>query len=214
MKTPFLFLGLPSPAQARSSSSRATSALSSSPEGLVALRAEDAAAQTHVEPDGRGLVDHHDAVPVGEVEDVLGVGVVRGPERVGPDPLQQREIPDEERGVVALAERRVVLVHAEPGEPERRAVDEELSDMVAQARVGEQVVVARGHGHVLRVRERPGEPPLGAPDTVDVESETPEPVERLAFAGGGVLGAQHGSPSTGTSNPHSDAPALPTQRRR
>ena len=51
--------------------------------------------------------------------------------------------------------------------------------------------------------ERPGEPPLGAPDAVGVEAEPPQPVERLAFAGGGVLGAQHGSPSTG-----SDPPAL------
>jgi len=63
----------------------------------------------------------------------------------------------------------------------------DLADVVAQARVDE-VVVARGHGHVLRVPERPGEPPLGAPRAVDIEAEPPQPVEGLAFTGRGVLG--------------------------
>src|SRR5664279_615301 len=43
-------------------------------EGDVALSAEDSAAEPHVESDGGGLVDDEDAVPVGVVQDVLGVG--------------------------------------------------------------------------------------------------------------------------------------------
>lgn len=63
---------------------------------------------------------------VGVVEDVLAVGVVRGAERVGADPLQQGEVVDQVRVVVRLADDRVVLVHAESGELEGFAVDEEL----------------------------------------------------------------------------------------
>ena len=95
-------------------------------ERLVALAAEDAAAEAHVQPHGRGLVDDDDAVPVGVVEDVLAVGVVRGAERVRPDPVQQLEVVDEVGVVVALAEDRVVLVLAETFEVERLAVDQEL----------------------------------------------------------------------------------------
>ena len=83
------------------------------------------AADADVEPDGGGLVDDDDAVPVGVVEDLLGVGVVRGAERVRADPLHQREVVDHERVVVALAAHRAVLVLAEAGEVERLAVDQE-----------------------------------------------------------------------------------------
>ena len=80
----------------------------------------------HVEPDGGGLVDHDDAVAVGEFEHLLGVGVVRGAERVRADPLHELEVVDHERVVVPLAAHRRVLVLAEPGEVEGLAVDEEL----------------------------------------------------------------------------------------
>lgn len=40
----------------------------------------------------RALVDDRDAVGVAQVHDLLGVGVVAGPERVGPQPAQQVEI--------------------------------------------------------------------------------------------------------------------------
>ena len=86
---------------------------------------EDAAADVEVEADGRRLVDDDDAVAVGVVEDLLGVGIVRGPERVRADPPQQLEVADHHGVVVALAADRRVLVHAEAGEVERLAVDQE-----------------------------------------------------------------------------------------
>src|SRR3954447_24006820 len=89
------------------------------------LPPQDPGHHAEVLPDGGGLVDHDDAVPVGEVEDLLGVGVVRGPERVRADPVQKREVVDHQRVVVALAADSGVLVLAEPGEVERLAVDEE-----------------------------------------------------------------------------------------
>ena len=61
-------------------------------EGLVALAAEDAATQTHVQSNRGGLVDQHDALPVGVIENVLGIRVVRGAERVRSDPFQQLEV--------------------------------------------------------------------------------------------------------------------------
>src|SRR5690606_20548993 len=60
-------------------------------EGDTLLSTEDAPGETEVLPDGRRLADDHDALPVGIVEDFVGVGVVRGAERVGADPAQQRE---------------------------------------------------------------------------------------------------------------------------
>ena len=47
---------------------------------------EQAAPDAEVEPDRRRLVDDDDAQPVGVLEHLLRVGVVRGPERVGADP--------------------------------------------------------------------------------------------------------------------------------
>ena len=64
--------------------------------------------------------------PVGEVEDLLGVRVVRGPEGVGARPRHQLEVVDHLHVVVALAPDGRVLVLAEAAEVERLAVDEEL----------------------------------------------------------------------------------------
>ena len=89
-------------------------------------RAEHDRGQLHVLPDRGGLVDDHDAVPVGVVQHLLGMRVVGRPERVGADPVHQRDVVHEPRVVVPLALDRQVLVLAEPGEPERLAVDEEL----------------------------------------------------------------------------------------
>ena len=92
---------------------------------MIALSAEDAAAQAHVQPDGRGLVDDHESVPVGVVQHGLGVRVVRGAQRVGADPLQQPEVVQHVRVVVTLPQHADVLVLAEAGEVERLAVDQE-----------------------------------------------------------------------------------------
>ena len=94
-------------------------------EGDPVAAEEDPAADAEVEADGGGLVDDHDAEPVGVVEDLLGVGVVRGAEGVGAQPAEQREVVDHRGGVVALASDRVVLVHAEALEVEGLAVDQE-----------------------------------------------------------------------------------------
>ena len=77
-------------------------------------------------PDRGRLVDDDDAVPVGVVQHLLGVGVVRRAERVGADPVHQREVVHHQRVVVALAADGGVLVLAEAGEGEGLAVDQEL----------------------------------------------------------------------------------------
>ncbi|BAS12667.1 hypothetical protein AHiyo8_09700 [Arthrobacter sp. Hiyo8] len=79
-----------------------------------------------VESDGGGLVDDHDPVPVRELDDFLGVGVVGGAERVCAGPVKEAEVVDEVGVVVAFAADGGVLVLAEAGEVERLAVDEEL----------------------------------------------------------------------------------------
>jgi len=68
--------------------------------------------------------DEHDAPPVGVVENIFGVWIVRRPERVGADPLQQLEVMQHVGIVVALADHRYVLVPTEAGEIERLAVDQ------------------------------------------------------------------------------------------
>ena len=50
---------------------------------------EEAATDAEVEPDRRRLVDDDDARAVGMLEHLFGVGVVRGPEGVGPDPREE-----------------------------------------------------------------------------------------------------------------------------
>ncbi len=87
--------------------------------------AEDPAAHAEVQAHGGGLVDDHDPEPVGEVEDLLGVGVVRGPERVRAQPGQELEVVHHRRVVVPRAPDVQVLVHAEALEVERLAVDQE-----------------------------------------------------------------------------------------
>ena len=95
-------------------------------EGRERRRPGHPADDSHVESDGGGLVDHDDAVAVGELEHLLGVGVVGGAERVRADPVHELEVVDHECVVVPLAADRGVFVLAEPGEVERLAVDEEL----------------------------------------------------------------------------------------
>ena len=114
-------------------------------EGRRVRGAEDAARDAHVEADRGGLVDHDDAVPVGVVEDLLGVGVVRGAERVRAEPVHQREVVDHEHVVVALAAHRAVLVLAEAAEVERLAVDQEARavDLHRADADGERVGVDR-----------------------------------------------------------------------
>ena len=65
------------------------------------------------------------------------------------------------------------------------------ADVVAQCGIDEDVVVARGHGHLAGLGQRGVLPLLGAADAVGVDAEAPQAVEQLALAGGVVLGAQH-----------------------
>jgi hypothetical protein len=82
-------------------------------------------AQAHMQADGRRLVDHQQALPVGVIEDFFRVRVVGRPERVGADPPQQREVADHPRVVMALAVQHAVLVHAEAAEPDRLPVEQQ-----------------------------------------------------------------------------------------
>ena len=70
------------------------------------------------------FVDDCDPVLVREIEDLLGVRVVRGAERVGAGPLNQVEVLGHQRQVEPLAPKVRVLVAAEPGEVELAVVDE------------------------------------------------------------------------------------------
>src|SRR5512135_233381 len=72
------------------------------------------AARAVLRPTAAGLVDDDHAVPVGVVEDLLGVRIVGGAERVRTHPLHQREVVHHERVVVAFAAHGGVLVLAEP----------------------------------------------------------------------------------------------------
>ena len=92
-------------------------------------------AQAEVQADGGGLVDDQQAVPVGVVEHLLGVRVVRGAEGVRADPPQQREVADHPGVVVALAAQRGIFVHPEatqgdglPVEQQPRAVHGDRPD--------------------------------------------------------------------------------------
>ena len=86
---------------------------------------EEAATHAEVEPDRSRLIDHDDALAVGMVQHLLGIGVVRGTERVGPDPGEQREVVDHCGIVVTAAVDVQVLVLPEAPEVEGLAVDEE-----------------------------------------------------------------------------------------
>ena len=87
--------------------------------------AAEHASELGVEPDRGSFVDDDDAVPVGVVEHLLRVRVVRGAERVRSEPLHQREVVHHERVVVPLAAHGAVLVLAEASEVEGLAVDQE-----------------------------------------------------------------------------------------
>ena len=87
---------------------------------------EHAAPDAEVEPDRSRLVDDDDALAVGVLEHLLGVGVVGGAERVGADPGEQGEVVHHGGVVVTAAVDVEVLVLAEAPEVEGLAVDEEL----------------------------------------------------------------------------------------
>ena len=86
---------------------------------------EHAAADAEVEPDRGRLVDDDDALTIGLLEHLLGVGVVGGAERVGADPCQEREVVQHGGVVVPAAVHVEVLVLAEAAEVEGLVVDEE-----------------------------------------------------------------------------------------
>lgn len=50
----------------------------------------------------RTLIDHHDAMAVAHLQDLLSVRVVAGAERVGPQPLQQVKVLDNQGPVEAF----------------------------------------------------------------------------------------------------------------
>ena len=87
--------------------------------------AEDPGGQAAVDPHARRLVDHDDSVPVGVLEHLLGIGVVRGAEGVRPEPLHEREVVNHKHIVVALAPHGGVFVPAEAAEVEGLPVNEE-----------------------------------------------------------------------------------------
>ena len=95
--------------------------------GIGRPRATEEQAATHaeVEPDRSRLVDHDDALAVGLVQHLLGIGVVGGAERVGPDPREQREVVHHGGIVVTAAVDVQILVLPEAPEVEGLAVDEE-----------------------------------------------------------------------------------------
>ena len=117
-------------------------------------------ATPEVEADGRRLVDDDDAEAVGVVEDLLGVGVVRGPERVGADPSQELEVVDHRDVVVAPTSDVQVLVHAEALEVEGLAVDQE-----ARARPPGRSGCRPVGGSGRRARRRRGHRPGGRRDS-------------------------------------------------
>jgi len=57
----------------------------------------------HFNPHRRALVDHHDAVGIAQVHDLLSVGVVAGAEGVRPQPVQQVEVLHDQGPVEAFA---------------------------------------------------------------------------------------------------------------
>ena len=79
---------------------------------------EHAASDAQVEPDRRRLVDDDDALAVGLFEHLLGVGIVGGAERVGPDPCEEREVVHHGGVVVTAAMDVEIFVLAEAPEVE------------------------------------------------------------------------------------------------
>lgn len=57
----------------------------------------------HFNPHSRTLVDHHDAIGITQVHDLLSIGVVAGAERVCPQPAQQVEVLHNQGPVKAFA---------------------------------------------------------------------------------------------------------------
>lgn len=57
----------------------------------------------HFNPHSWALVDHHDAIGIAQVHDLLGIGVVAGAERVRPQPAQQVEVLHDQGPVEAFA---------------------------------------------------------------------------------------------------------------
>ena len=80
------------------------------------------------------FVDDCDPILVGEIEYLLGVGVVRGAEGVGAGPLYQVEVLGDQRQVEALSPKVRVLVAAEPGEVKLAVVDEHSVGVVVRHR--------------------------------------------------------------------------------
>ena len=94
-------------------------------EGRLRATEEEATSDSQVQADGRRLVDDDDAEAVGQIEDLLGIGVVRRPERVGPEPPEECEVVHHRRVVVTPTVHVEVLVLSEPAEVEGFVVDEE-----------------------------------------------------------------------------------------
>lgn len=65
-------------------------------------KAHSVALQRHLhvfDADSRALINHHDAVAVTHLQDLLSVGVVAGAEGVGSQPLEQVEVLDSQRPI-------------------------------------------------------------------------------------------------------------------
>lgn len=94
--------------------------------GHLPAGAEDTSRDVQVQADGRRLVDDHHTLSVRVVQHLLGVGVVRGAERVRAGPVQQGEVMHHQGVVVRPAAHGGVLVFAEALEVEGDSVDQEF----------------------------------------------------------------------------------------
>ena len=86
---------------------------------------EHSTSQPEIEANRRGFVNDNDAQSIGMIEHLLGVGIVRGAERIGTRPLHQLEVVHHGHVVVAPAADLQILVLAEAPEVEGLAVDED-----------------------------------------------------------------------------------------
>ena len=112
----------------------------------------------------RGLVDDQDALPVAKSIKFLGIGVMAGPQGVGPKPVHEMQVGDVGHLVQAAAVERAVLVLAEAFQVDRVAVEQQLGALYLHLPDAEGLLIAvlpKGDAGGVEVgRARPGLPQL------------------------------------------------------
>src|SRR5580658_3354413 len=73
----------------------------------------------------------------------------------------------------------------------------DVTHVVMDGRVDENVVIATGNGHGGRIDQWPPPPTLIAADALGVDNEVPEAVEATCFSSRVVLRSEHDSPFFG-----------------